>query len=36
MLCNNGINNVIVKENNIPEYKIVLGMQNKTIRLMKW
>ena len=35
MLWNNGLKNVTVKENNIPEYKIVLGMQNKTIRLMK-
>ena len=35
MLCNNGLNNVTVKENKIPEYDIVLGLQNKTIRLMK-
>ena len=34
MLCNNGLNNVAVKENKIPEYEIVLGLQ-KTICLMK-
>ena len=35
MLCNNGLNNVAVNENKIPEYEIILGLQNKTIHLMK-
>lgn len=35
MLWNNGLNNVTVKENKIPEYEIVLWLQNKTNRLMK-
>ena len=35
MLCNNGLNNMTVKENKIPEYEMFLELQNKTIRLMK-